>query len=165
MLNESLNLEGSRVHRRAARGVIPRGDTYLLLFSPVNGDYKFPGGGVDPGEGLEEALGREVLEECGYRISGIQEKIAILREFDVAREEGIDYFQMDSHYYRCSVDPDSRIGQKLDPYEAELDFTPVWTSLDSAISANRAIIEGKRRRPRWTLRETLFLEYLAAGDV
>ena len=51
-------------NRFAARGIICRGDRYLMIHGK-NGDYKFPGGGMEEGESFEKTLIREVSEETG----------------------------------------------------------------------------------------------------
>jgi 8-oxo-dGTP diphosphatase len=38
------------VRRTAVRAVIRRGDELLMIHSSVGGDFKFPGGGLEPGE-------------------------------------------------------------------------------------------------------------------
>ena len=60
--------KGSVYKRSAARGIAFR-DGKLLVIHTDKGDYKFPGGGVEPGESLEQALGREMLEETGLTTS------------------------------------------------------------------------------------------------
>tara|TARA_Y100000592_G_scaffold3055_1_gene4471 strand:- start:784 stop:3561 length:2778 start_codon:yes stop_codon:yes gene_type:complete len=52
-------------------GVDPEGN--LLHGFGGQGFYKFPGGGVDPGESLSEAAKRELLEEAGYDVESIEE--------------------------------------------------------------------------------------------
>jgi 8-oxo-dGTP diphosphatase len=54
--------------REAARAVLldDVGHVYLMHVSR-RGFHKLPGGGVDPGETVQEALHRELLEEMGYR--------------------------------------------------------------------------------------------------
>lgn len=58
--------------REAARCVIfdKDGNVALIHFS-VHDFYKVPGGGIDEGEGVLDALKRECLEEAGVHIEGI----------------------------------------------------------------------------------------------
>ena len=58
---------GTIYKRNAARGIIRHGDKYLAIHGKY-GDYKFPGGGMEPGESLPDTLVREVREETGYRV-------------------------------------------------------------------------------------------------
>jgi ADP-ribose pyrophosphatase YjhB (NUDIX family) len=55
--------------RRAVRGIVvsPKGEIALLYLSAKN-YHKVPGGGVDQGESLEDAVRREVAEETGMRV-------------------------------------------------------------------------------------------------
>lgn len=49
----------------------------------------------------------------------------------------------------------------MDEYEEKLGFEPVWIDIDSAIEANKAIINTKTyNAPRWTQRELFVLELL-----
>lgn len=61
-------------HRNAVRCVVvnDRREVALVYFAR-DGFYKIPGGGVDQGESLDEALAREVREETGYTIKHIRE--------------------------------------------------------------------------------------------
>ena len=54
-------------HRKALRGIALR-EGKVLLLSNLRGDYKFPGGGLEPSETAEEALKREVKEETGLEV-------------------------------------------------------------------------------------------------
>jgi ADP-ribose pyrophosphatase YjhB (NUDIX family) len=56
------------VHVVAVGGVVVRNDAVLLVrlaYGPARGHYMFPGGLVEPGETLDRAVAREVLEETG----------------------------------------------------------------------------------------------------
>lgn len=68
-------LEVSRVYPHhplvGVGGVVLRGNDVLLVrrgVPPSQGLWSLPGGGVDLGEGLSDALKREVQEECGISI-------------------------------------------------------------------------------------------------
>lgn len=144
---------GSVYKRAAARAVILR-DGELLMVHTNRGDYKFPGGGVEPGEDLETALRREVLEETGRTVQGAPKYAAVFHE----RRPGqaADILEMDSHYFLCQAGEDGS-PLKLDDYEAEEQFAPVWISPGEALSANRAL--DLEANP-WLQREIMVLEAL-----
>lgn len=47
----------------------PAGRVFLIRHTYVRGWY-FPGGGVEPGETMEQSLGRELMEEGGIALQG-----------------------------------------------------------------------------------------------
>lgn len=151
---EGLPENGSVYHRIAARGIVWRGRDLLLIHTDA-GDYKFPGGGVEPGETLEIALSREMLEETGRALQGSPQLWGLAHE----RREGItaDILEMDSHYFLCEVGEEI-IPVHLDGYEEEEHFRPVWVSLEEALQANHAL-QGHGYTP-WLDREVLVLEAL-----
>lgn len=157
---DNLNLSGRAISREAVRGIIRQENRLLMVHSSKDGDYKFPGGGVDAGETCEEALVREIREECGARVTSICSEFGMVIEYDKPKEPGYDVFKMTSRYYICSIDP--VLGdQSLDEYEEKLGFEPVWIDIDSAINANKTVIDTKKHdAPRWTQRELYVLELL-----
>ncbi len=151
------------VTRQAVRAVIFK-DGKLLMIHTNKGDYKFPGGGVDEGEDHAAALKREVSEESGYDLISVGEKLGVAaqRNIDIKNENGI--FEMDSHYYLCEIS-DNRKSQNLDDYEREQDFTPVWISVNEAISANEALLSsGSGDVNIWVERELSVLRHLGINS-
>jgi 8-oxo-dGTP pyrophosphatase MutT (NUDIX family) len=60
----------SKPYRQAVLAIIIREDgKFLFGSSPRDEGYKFPQGGIDPGETAEECLTRELKEELGVEIS------------------------------------------------------------------------------------------------
>jgi 8-oxo-dGTP diphosphatase len=56
------------VIRPSAYGLLPDRDGRVAIVRSADGVY-LPGGGIEEGETVPEALRREALEECGFRIS------------------------------------------------------------------------------------------------
>jgi 8-oxo-dGTP diphosphatase len=143
--------------RRAVRAVIRRGDLLLMVHSTVAGDFKFPGGGVELGESPHQALVREVSEECGRTVTRIGDVILRAVEHRRAREPGLT-FRMESTYYPCDVG-DVAHAQRLDAYEHELAFQPVWINIDEAIAVNQSVLVSGSAQT-WVTRETRVLRAL-----
>ena len=156
--SEGVNIHGRTIHRHAVRAVILRGQELLMIHSTKVGDYKFPGGGVDTDESHEQALVREVKEECGMSLLHFGCEICRVVEYDLPMEQKYDVFKMTSFYYQCGV-LDGFGLQKLDEYERDLGFVPAWIDLDRAIEINKSLLDASKP-PAWLGREVLVLEYL-----
>ena len=142
-----LNTHGKTDHRAAVRAVTLREGKLLMVYSPVNGDYKFPGGGVDESENHEVALKREIAEECGMNMMRILDSIGCIVEYAIPMKAGFDVFKMTSSYYLCEVD--AAIGtQHLDAYEEDLGFQPAWVDINAAIQTNKAILQSNAKAAR-----------------
>jgi 8-oxo-dGTP pyrophosphatase MutT (NUDIX family) len=120
---EGLNLAGKVISRQAVRAIILNGEQILMVYSPVNHDYKFPGGGVKDGESHADTLSREIREECGLILSEIQGEYGLVVEYAEAREADYDIFKQLSYYYLCSVSP-GFLRQELDGYRRGTWFSP-----------------------------------------
>jgi len=152
---KNYNPENTVFKRAAARGIINNGDKYLLIFSRY-GDYKFPGGGMEKGEELEDTLVREVEEETGFKvIKDSTEKYG--KVFERRKGEYDDILEMDSHYFRCKVE--EIIGSRnLDEYEEEYDYQIVWMTLPEAIEKNNEVTD--LDICPWVMRDTKVMELL-----
>lgn len=143
--------------REAVRGIIMK-DSKILMVHSKNRDYKFPGGGIKKGESYMEALRREVEEETGYVCSKINEQFGIVTEKSKDRYFNNKIFKMISYYYLAEVS-DKRKSQKLDPYEARLEFKPEWININDAINNNDNIMKlGMEPIANWIYRETYVLK-------
>ena len=125
---------GKTFVRPSVRGILIRKGLILMVHSLKYDYYKFPGGGIEAGESLAEALCREVREESGMMVDPDS-----IREFGLvhrrSREDDGGVFIQDNYYYLC--DADENVGQELDEYEAEEGFTPEWVTPAHAIETNR----------------------------
>ncbi len=157
--HENVNLEGKTFLREAIRGVIFHAGKLLMIYSPVNGDYKFPGGGVDVGETHREALQRELLEEAGATLKSVTGELGKVIEYANALEPDFETFKMTSYYYFCEISKEMG-AQNLDAYEADLGFQPVWVSIAEALETNQALFAQRNPVPHWTKRENFVLTML-----
>lgn len=125
---------GSCMIRPSVRGIVVRGGKVLMIHSRKYDYYKFPGGGMEPGESFEDALCREVAEESGFSVcpESIREYGLVHRR---SRGEETDLFIQDNYYYLCKIS--GSVGQSLDDYEADEGFTPEFVTAVQAIETNR----------------------------
>ena len=119
--------EGAKVIKRpSARGIAVKDGKVLLIHSLKYDYYKFPGGGVEEGENLEDALVREIKEESGYEV--IKDSIEPFGKVTVRHKDDYDeknVFEQENYYFFCRVSEDSG-NVKLDDYEREEGFTAEW---------------------------------------
>lgn len=155
-----LKITGKPLVRYAVRAIVIRDRKLLMVYSTVNGDYKFPGGGMKIGERHEQTLLRELREETGFNLKHITRLAGITLEYDRVREKNYDVFKMHSYYYLCRI-KDEVNSPNLDPYEAGLGFTTVWVSCSDALENNQRLMATENpENPRWLKRETAVLSIL-----
>lgn len=146
---------GSIFKRRAVRAIIRNGDKFLLIFSKY-GDYKFPGGGMNKDEEIQDTLMREVQEETGYQV--IADSIKIYGNvFERRKDEFDDIMEMESHYLLCDVESKSG-SRNLDEYEEEYNYKIEWITLPQAIEKNKQV-KNLEKCP-WVIRDTKVMEFL-----
>ena len=150
---------GNIIFRNAVRAVIVDKNIILMAHLEKTDEYKFPGGGKEDYETVEEALKREVLEEVGYNAINIKEKIGTITEFAIAKEGGNNIFKMVSEYYLVEVEK-IQLKQNLEEYEKELLFKPCWVEIIKAYRKNYEKIFEKCSTTTGIHRETIALEKL-----
>ena len=127
--------------RTAIRGVIHY-QNKLLMVRTNEGDYKFPGGGIEEGETKLQALVRETQEEAGLLIlpDSIRE-LGYVHRVEPSDQMDCDCFVQDNFYYLCRVQR-GLASQQLDDYEAEEGYTLEWVEPERAITVNRTADHG-----------------------
>ena len=127
--------ENAPVFRRpSVRGIILREGKVAMMHSLKYGYYKLPGGGIEPGETLEETLIREVAEEAGLQVipQSIRE-LGYVQRIEKGWDE--DIFIQENYYFFCDAE-EALLPQQLDDYEAEERFTLAFVSPDEAMAVN-----------------------------
>lgn len=129
--------------RPSARGIILDGGRIALVYSRKENYYKFPGGGIRPGEDKKTALVREVKEETGLTVipESIAEFGSVMRRQRSNRSPGT-VFEQENFYYVCRVE-DTIAEQNLDDYEREAEFVLQFADIDEAIRVNEAFHSGE----------------------
>ena len=115
--------------REAVRAIILRGDLIALVKSDREGYYKFPGGGIEPGETHVQTLTRETFEETGLTVLPLS-----ISEFGeiIERRRSIfgerEIFEQRSYYYYAQTagTPGQASPQG---YEAELGYHLEYTDI------------------------------------
>lgn len=154
-----LPADGRVLERRAVKGVVRRGSEVLLLRTAGSGALKFPGGGIEPGESDEQALRRELDEECGVPLLTVDGQLGEVVQLARPMEPEYDVFRMVSRYVHCTVGEGTGT-QRLDEYEQRLGLTPVWLDVSVAAEACASLLAGGGDQPRWLERELLVLRLL-----
>ena len=119
-------IEDTRKHTEVAVGIlIRRADDALLLSTrpegkPYAGYWEFPGGKIETGESVEQALRRELIEELGITIDGAE----------VWKVTEHDYPHALVRLHWCKVrdwtgEFEMREGQAMQWQQLPLDVTPV----------------------------------------
>lgn len=119
--------------RPGIKAFIVRGDKILIVkervkrFGKETVIYDLPGGGIDPGEKLYDALRREVREEVGLEIE-IEHPVGNW-DFVIPSFEDPNF---DVHIiclgYQCKLANDAKINTSHNPAKLEDIFDAVWMS-------------------------------------
>lgn len=154
------DMTGAILTRRAARGIVLRERSILLLFTERYNDFSFPGGGVADGEDLIDGLRREMEEETGASNVRVHRDYGYIEELRPHWKAGFDLMHMTSHFYFCDIDAELR-ATNMEDYETANGMRPVWVDLDEAIAHNRGVMQRQEACMGLSIqRETFLLEDL-----
>lgn len=94
-----------------ARGVLIDGNKILLIRHTYVPGWQFPGGGVDPGETMQNAMEREVFEETGYRVTGDVELFGIYHNNHVTNRDHVALYVSRSFEVSRPFEPNYEIAE------------------------------------------------------
>jgi 8-oxo-dGTP diphosphatase len=123
--------------RPSAYGIIINDGRILLVKNRSTGTYSFPGGGIEIGERIANAIQREVREETGIEISveknlGLSEQFFYYDPLDVA-------FHSFMFFYRCTPKMFDLIADELvDDLESE---KPRWIKIEQLTESDMQMPE------------------------
>ncbi|MBE5888859.1 MAG: NUDIX domain-containing protein [Lachnospiraceae bacterium] len=160
VLDEKNYTDDMPVFERVGVRAIIRKNGMLAMQQSAAGEYKIPGGGMDKGETIVEALAREVREETGLII-----KPETMQELGEILEVRKDIFDGNTKYiahslhYLCEVE-DEMVETAMTDSEIKRGFHLAWADIDTIIKTNEALMTEK-----WQYRDVEFLKWLKEQDV
>jgi len=155
---ELASREGRVLRRHAARGIVLREDTILLLFTERYNDFSLPGGGVDQDEDIQAALKRELAEETGARDVRVQANYGFIEEYRPHWKPEYDLMHMTSHFFVCDVAPELA-DARMESHEIANGMKPVWIAVEDAMNHNREVMSRQEKSMGQSIqRETFMLE-------
>ena len=90
--------------RHSSIAIIISDGKIAMIHSLENNYYKFPGGGIEPGENRENALIRETLEETGLHIiPETIEELGYIHRICKSLKYKDECFVQNNYYYFCEV--------------------------------------------------------------
>lgn len=160
VLDEKNYTEDMPVFERFVVRALIEKDGLFAMQQGKRGEYKIPGGGMDEGETIVEALIREVQEETGLVIKPetIQELGEILEIRRDIFDDNLKYIAHSMHYV-CEV-KDEIVETAMTESEKERGFHLAWADIDTIIETNERLMAEK-----WQLRDVEFLKWYKANHV
>jgi 8-oxo-dGTP diphosphatase len=97
------------VIRPSVYALVADGAGRVAIVRSVDGIF-LPGGGIEPGEGVEEALRREALEECGF---DLRVGSWALRAVQFAYSRSAEtHFEKRSRFIECAIEGPTRAARE-----------------------------------------------------
>jgi ADP-ribose pyrophosphatase YjhB (NUDIX family) len=126
------------IHDRAANSI------FLIRHTYVPG-WQLPGGGVETGETMEEALAREVMEECNVALAASPRLISIHHNRGASKRDHVGFYLIEQFRQTTPKRPDHEI--------AEAGFFPLDALPDGITPATlrriREVFEEAAVSPHW----------------
>lgn len=158
VLDEKNYTEDMPVYERNVVRALIEKDGLFAMQKGKRGEYKIPGGGMDEGETIVEALMREVREETGLVI--IPDTMKELGEITEIRRDIFDAnikYIAHSMHYSCEVEPEM-VETAMTESEKEKGYRLEWADIDTIIQTNESIMKEK-----WQFRDVKFLKWYKAN--
>ncbi|RJE73714.1 DNA mismatch repair protein MutT [Pseudoalteromonas sp. MSK9-3] len=152
-------LEGNQFTRQTTRAIVLDGDKILLLYTARYDDYTLPGGGVDEGESLEDALLRELQEETGAKEIMHIAPFGRYEEYRVWHKADFDVIHIVSDCYICDICGNFDAPQ-MEGYESANGMSPVWVDINIAIEHNKKTLANSPKKGLSLIREISLLEQI-----
>lgn len=141
------------LEKYAVRAIIRKGDKFAMQLGS-DGEYKIPGGMMEPGESHPEALYREVMEETGLVLDlATQKEIGEVCERRRDMKCDTQVYVCHSLYYLCDI-TDKTVEPQRTESEILKGYQLSWATLEEILAANHS-----RQLDPWVKRDTLFLEW------
>lgn len=152
--------------RRAARGIVLRGERILLLHTERYDDFSLPGGGVDEHEDICTGLCREMEEETGAKNVRVLSSFGRIDEHRPhSRHPDFNTLFMQSFVYHCEID-DELGAARMEHYEVANGMNALWVNIHEALEHNRDVMSRAPSSMGQSIpRETLLLERIASEMV
>lgn len=138
--------------RDTVRALIIKDNKIHLTFSRRYQDYLTPGGGVEEGESLIEALKRELKEELGALIKKYQ-AFGYLETINNCNNQE----RISKHYYYL-VEVEKYLTPNKEKYELDFGMESKWVTPIEAIKQNELIIAKRLKEGSDLLEPTLILK-------
>ena len=145
--------------RKATRAIVLNGENILLLYTERYHDYSLPGGGIDKGEGMIEALMRELKEETGAQNVRNIKEFGLYEEFRPWYKDDFDIVHMESYCYVCDID-EELLAPEFEAHELANGMVPKWINIHDAIKHNEDTIANSSKKGMSIDRETFLLKLI-----